>query len=125
MTTIFRWLWLGVAIVTVVPAFVLVLGLVALYSAHFLQGFTPALALAILLVLQVALGIALFWQNPRGTQILLLAIAVGAALAVGYAGVLAALPMTRTQWIFLVPAAALALASGITIAFGIAGRLRA
>jgi hypothetical protein len=120
---ILRWLWLGVAIITVVPAFIMLMGLTALFSARWLQGFTPALALDLLLVLQVALGVALFWRFSHGTRSVLLATAAGAALAVGYAGVLAALPATRGQWIFIVPAAALALGLGTTLAYGIVTRL--
>jgi hypothetical protein len=120
---IIRWLWLGVAMAAAIPALVFLTPLMALYSARWLQGFTPALALELLLFLQVALGAALFWQFSQGMRYVLLATAAGVALAMGYTGVLAAIPGVRTQWIFLVPAAGVAVGSGTTLAYGIVSKL--
>ena len=52
---IIRWLWLGVAVAAAVPALVFLTPLMTFYAARWLQGFTPALALELLLALQAVL----------------------------------------------------------------------
>jgi hypothetical protein len=113
-------LWLGIAIISVVPTMVLGFMLLTLYSAGWLHGFEPALALETLLLLQTAVAITLGVRMARGRNDTVVAAAAGLALACLYAPVTAPAPRVRGEWIVIAPLAALSVAVAMTFGYGIA-----
>jgi hypothetical protein len=121
MSTI-RLLWTLSALAAMAAGLVLGIGVATLYSARWLSGMTPALGLLLLQACQVALGLA--GARSGDARHLGLTTASGMGLGLGYSAVAVLLPSVTSQWIFLVPAAALVLALVSSVAL-LSGQLLA
>lgn len=106
--------WLGVAVATFPVALYMSSGVLALYSARWLSGLSIALGFDMLLIVQFALGVAI-WRLGKSRWATLLALAVGAGLAVGYGLVPVALPGIAWQWLYVIPVAALGVGLATTV----------